>query len=186
MKIRKYIGFFLYQLFRYLPTSFSPVKVGQKQLRGFATRLMLEACGKDVNIERNAVFSTRCTIGDRSGIGVNAVIGETHLGDNVMMGENCRIITQNHRFDDTEIPMNQQGFQEEKPVFIGNDVWIGYNVTILPGVTVGDGAVIGACSVVTRDVRDYDIVAGNPARTIRNRKEDRPHGPSEVEQEGTE
>ena len=180
--IRKYIGYFLYQLLKYLPKSFSHIKVGQKKLRGFAAKLMLEKCGKDVNIERKADFSTKCTIGDHSGIGINAAIGETHIGNNVMMGENCRIITQNHRFDDTDIPMSQQGFQEERPVHIGNDVWIGHNVTILPGVTVGNGVIIGACSVVTHDIKDYDIVAGNPARPIRNRKEKRQHGVSESEQ----
>lgn len=181
MKIKKLIGYVLYQLFQYLPKSCSPIRLGQKQLRGFAARLMLEKCGKDVNIERKAVFSTRCTIGDHSGIGVNAALGETHIGDNVMMGENCRIITRNHRFDETDLPMNRQGFQEEKPVTIGNDVWIGHNVTILPGVTVGDGVVIGACSVVTHDIKDYDIVAGNPARTIRNRKASCQHRASGAE-----
>ncbi len=54
-------------------------------------------------------------------------------------------------------------------VTIGNDVWVGYNVTILSGVTIGDGAAIGACSVVTRNVPPYAIVAGNPAQVIRYR-----------------
>ena len=57
-------------------------------------------------------------------------------------------------------------------VIIGNDVWIGFNATILSGVVVGDGAVIGACSVVTKNVQDYEIVAGNPASPIRRRFSD--------------
>lgn len=57
-------------------------------------------------------------------------------------------------------------------VTIGNDVWIGYRVTILPGVTIGNGAIIGACSVVTRDVEPYAIVGGNPARLIKKRFDD--------------
>ena len=54
-------------------------------------------------------------------------------------------------------------------VVIGNDVWIAYGTTILSGVTIGDGAAIGACSLVTRDVPPYAIVAGNPAQVIRHR-----------------
>jgi|SRR5690625_4693423 len=55
---------------------------------------------------------------------------------------------------------------------IGNDVWIGREATIMPGVTVGDGAVVGAQSVVTKDVGPYEVVAGNPARVIRRRFND--------------
>lgn len=86
------------------------------------------------------------------------------------MGPDCIALTQNHAFDRVDIPMIQQGLQEEKKINIGNDVWIGQRVIILPGVTIGDGAIIGAGSVVTKNVNDYDIVAGNPARVIRNRK----------------
>lgn len=57
-------------------------------------------------------------------------------------------------------------------VTVGNDVWIGANSFILSGVTIGDGAVIGACSVVTKDVEPYTVVAGNPARVIRKRFDD--------------
>jgi len=65
-----------------------------------------------------------------------------------------------------------QGFRERrraKPVIIGNDVWIGHGAVIMPGVKVGDGAVVGANAVVTRDVAAYSIVAGAPARRLRDR-----------------
>lgn len=58
------------------------------------------------------------------------------------------------------------------PVIIGNDVWMGYRVIITSGVTIGDGAVIGAGSVVTKDVEPYTVVAGNPAKPIRKRFDD--------------
>lgn len=60
---------------------------------------------------------------------------------------------------------------EPRKVTIGNDVWIGQRVMIMPGVTIGDGSIVGAASVVTKDVPDYAIVAGNPARIIRYRNQ---------------
>jgi galactoside O-acetyltransferase len=56
-----------------------------------------------------------------------------------------------------------------RPVIIADKAWVGFNVSILKGVTIGEGAVIGACSVVTRDVPPFSVVAGNPARLIRTR-----------------
>lgn len=88
-----------------------------------------------------------------------------------MMGTDVIIITRNHRFDRTDIPMMEQGFEEERPVYIGNDVWIGDRVLILPGVHIGDGSIIAAGAVVTKDVPPYSIVAGVPARKIRDRFE---------------
>lgn len=88
-----------------------------------------------------------------------------------MMGTDVTIITRNHRFDRTDIPMMEQGFEEERPVYIGNDVWIGDRVLILPGVHIGDGSIIAAGAVVTKDVPPYSIVAGVPARKIRDRFE---------------
>ena len=133
---------------------------------------MLENCGKNVNIESSATFSSKVTLGDYSGIGINAKIyGTCHIGRYVMMGTDVTIITRNHRFDRTDIPMMEQGFEEERPVYIGNDVWIGDRALILPGVHVGDGSIIAAGAVVTKDVPPYSIVAGVPARKIRDRFE---------------
>lgn len=133
---------------------------------------MLENCGKNVNIESGAAFSPKVTLGDYSGIGINAKIyGTCHIGRYVMMGTDVTIITRNHRFDRTDIPMMEQGFEEERPVYIGNDVWIGDRALILPGVHIGDGSIIAAGAVVTKDVSPYSIVAGVPARKIRDRFE---------------
>ena len=133
---------------------------------------MLENCGKNVNIESNATFSSKVTLEDYSGIGINAKIyGTCHIGRYVMMGTDVTIITRSHRFDRTDIPMMEQGFGEERPVYIGNDVWIGDRVLILPGVHIGDGSIIAAGAVVTKDVPPYSIVAGVPARKIRDRFE---------------
>ena len=171
MNIKKVLGIILYNcVAKKLPVSYSKIKLFQKQLRGFCGQLMLDECGKNINIEKNAVFSTRCKLGNNSGIGINAFLGVVYIGDNVMMGPDCICYSRNHEFSRIDVPMINQGFQEEKPIIIGNDVWIGGRVTILPGVKIGNGAIIGAGSVVTKNVEDFSIVAGNPAKLIRKRK----------------
>lgn len=166
MKIRKIIGYVIYNGFaKHLPISHSKINVSQKRIRGLCGKLMLEYCGKKVNIEKGAKFSTRVSLGDYSGIGINAKIkGKCTIGKYVMMGPDCTIYTANHEFSDITRPMIEQGFSPEKEVVIGDDVWIGGNVTILPGVKIGSHSIIGACSVVTKDVPEYAIVAGNPAQ----------------------
>ena len=96
------------------------------------------------------------------------------IGKDVMMGPNCIMRTYSHSHDRIDVPMNQQGFEEEQVMHIGDDVWIGTNVIILPGVNVGSHCIIGAGAIVTKDVPDYAIVGGNPARIIRMRNEGRP------------
>lgn len=133
--------------------------------------MILTHCGKNINVERGASFSSKVSLGDNSGIGINASLsGTVTIGKDVMMGPYCTIYSRNHAFSRIDIPMNKQGFQEEKPVCIMDDVWIGGHVIILPGVQIGRGAVVGAGSVVTRNVPDFAIVGGNPARVIRYRK----------------
>ncbi len=159
-----------YLLAKHLPISYSGIKLGQTSLRRVCGKLMLASCGKKVNIEKGAYFSSKVSLGDYSGIGVNAKIhGTCHIGNYVMMGEDCTIITRNHKYDRTDIPMMHQSFEEESPVYIGNDVWIGDRVTILPGVHIGDGSVIGAGAVVTHDIPPYSVAAGVPARVLRSR-----------------
>lgn len=172
MSIKRKIGAVIYHFYaKHLPRSYSGLKLGQVRLRRLCGQMMLDHCGKQVNIERNAFFSHKVSLGDYSGIGVNAKIyGRCKIGDYVMMGEDCTIITRNHRFDRTDIPMMHQAFSEERPVIIGNDVWIGDRVTILPGVQIGDGCIVGAGSVVTHDIPPFVIAAGNPAKVIKYRK----------------
>lgn len=116
-------------------------------------------------LQRGGIF-----IGSGSGLGINcSVHGPLKIGDNVMMGPNVTILTHTHIIDRTDIPMGQQGMRIAE-VVIGNDVWIGMRVIIMPGIKIGDGAVIGAGAVVTKDVPDFAIVGGVPAKIIKYRK----------------
>ena len=96
--------------------------------------------------------------------------GSIHIGDNVLFGPGVCVIASNHGTKSGLAIMYQDDI--DKPITIGNDVWIGYGATIMPGINIGDGAIIGAQSVVTRDVPSYRIVGGNPAQEIRKRFED--------------
>lgn len=90
--------------------------------------------------------------------------GEVTIGDNVMFGPGVHVYTALHPFDHQQ---RLQGLEFVKPVRIGNNVWVCGGVIINPGVTVGNNVIIGSGSVVTRDVPDNVMVAGNPARVIR-------------------
>ena len=172
-KIKRAFGYALYYFFaRHLPCSGLPYSFGAKSMRRFCAKLMLDKCGKNVNIEHNAFFASGngIEIGNNSGLGLNCrVAGPLSVGDDVMMAPNVTIVTQNHEVESTEIPMRLQTAHKKK-VTIGNDVWIGTNVVIMPGITIGNGCIIGAGAVVTKDVPDYAVVGGIPAKIIKFRK----------------
>jgi len=116
-----------------------------------------------------------CYIGERTKIWSAKNI---EIGDRVLIAHNVNIHDQiSHPLDSKERHKDQmhimeKGFQEdhflnEKEILIGDDVWIGFNATILKGVTIGKGAIIGACTLITSDVPEYAVVAGNPARIIK-------------------
>ncbi len=86
------------------------------------------------------------------------------VGDDVQIATAVQIITATHPLDSTE---RLSGWEMGRPVRIGHRAWIGAGAILLPGITVGDDAVVGAGAVVTRDVPPGAVVAGNPARVIR-------------------
>ena len=144
-----------------------------KKLRVFWGKCIIKKCGSDVNIERGAVFTPELSIGNHSGIGIKCeVYGPVTIGENVMMGPEVVIYTQNHSHDRIDVPMIEQGHDEVQSVCIGNDVWIGRRAMIMPGVKVGDGAIIAAGAVVTKDVPEMCIVGGVPARVVKRRLPD--------------
>ncbi len=174
MKITGYLRLIAYYCFaRYLPATDNKFFKFIRPIRGSVARGLFAYAGKNINIEKGASFGdgSQIKIGDNSGIGINCrVTGNVTIGDNVMMGPEVVILTKRHKFDRTDIPMIEQGHDEEKPVTIGNDVWIGTRSIILPGVSIGTGAIIGAGAIVTKDVPEYAIACGNPAQVKKYRK----------------
>lgn len=171
-----------YGLLRHMPASTGLSGSFWKRLRFLCCRRLFLACGDNVNIERGAYFGAGRTIriGDNSGMGINAIVPRgTTIGANVMMGPDVTIIAQNHGFSRVDVPMNVQGFDVERSVTIGDDVWIGTRVIILPGVTVGTGSILGAGAVIAKDVPERAIVVGNPMRVLRFRGEQKTSEPLE-------
>lgn len=141
-----------------------------KGMRRFWAKQMGCKLGKEVNIESGAEFDSRLSVGDRSSVGENSrVLGPVTIGSDVMMGPECVVLTRNHNFSSVDEHMINQGYEDYKPVKIGDDVWIGYWVTILPGVNIGSGSILAAGAVVTSDVEPYSVVGGVPAKLIRKR-----------------
>jgi len=110
------------------------------------------------------------TIGRRSLIGESCILrgqGGITIGDDVYLGTLVQILAVNHVFHDTTRPISMQGITAQG-ISIGDGSWIGSGAIILDGVRIGRNVVVGAGAVVTRDVPDYCIAVGNPARVIRN------------------
>ncbi len=111
--------------------------------------------GYNIEIGNNFYTNHNCVILD---------CAKVTFGDNVFIGPNCGFYTAIHPIDTEE---RNSGIESAKPISIGNNVWIGGNVTVLPGVTIGDNTVIGAGSVVTKNIPPNVVAVGNPCRSIK-------------------
>ena len=138
--------------------------------------------GKGVFIHWNSEIKSRTQIGNYTRINGRISIrgtAEVKIGKYCAIGTNITIISNNHNMNYANVQDALQKnnrfkvFTEEKlGVTLGNNIWIGDNALILAGVCVGDGSVIGAGSIVTKDIKPFSVVAGVPARTIRKRFKD--------------
>jgi acetyltransferase-like isoleucine patch superfamily enzyme len=133
--------------------------------------------GRQTRVGRRSMIYLRdgstLTIGDDTIIGhyANIRVGSIiEIGSHVRFAQFVSVLGDNHRFDRLDIPIAAQGV-EPAPVRIGDDVWLGAGAIVLAGVTIGRGSVVGAGAVVTHDVAEHTIVAGNPARVLRRRGE---------------
>jgi len=114
--------------------------------------------GKNIRLGERVFINAGCRFQDQGGI---------TIGDDCLIGHNAVIATLQH-----DIAPSRRSNLIPSPVVIGRNVWLGANVTVLPGVTIGDDAVIGAGSVVTKDVPARTIAVGSPARVVRSIEDD--------------
>lgn len=145
--------------------------------------ILKSACG---SCEKGVTIGKQCTIsgiknikiGKNSSIGGRALILCTRakliIGNYVMIGPQVTIITGDHKINAigkymADVSDSEKDPENDLPVVIEDDVWIGANSTILKGVTIGEGSVIAAGSVVTKNVTAYTVVGGVPAKIIKNR-----------------
>lgn len=162
------------RLFRILwwSVAFIPVSIGspirRAILRGFGAEVggrTLIGSGVRVAGPGGLVIGSRVTISRGS---LADARGGLIIEDAALVGFESILLSWTHRFDDPTTAILEQGF-EGCPIRVGRSCWLGARSILLPGVTVGEEAIVGAASVVTRDVRSSVIVAGNPARPIRDR-----------------
>lgn len=129
-----------------------------------------EYCHPDVKIYFPVYLEPKSKIRIDAGVSIAPYVqiwshGGVKIGKNTMIASHCIISTSTH--DYTINPMNSKRI--DKAVVIGDNVWFGSGAIVMPGITIGSGAVIGAGAVVTKDVEENAIVAGNPARLLKMR-----------------
>ncbi len=130
---------------------------------------LVDSCGTGLDIRPPVMIE----YGERVSFGANVFIntdfmvigsGRITIGNNVLIGPGARLYTPNHSMD---LELRRAGWELGLPITIEDDVWLGGSVVICPGVTIGARSVVGAGSVVTKDVPPDVVVGGNPARIIR-------------------
>jgi acetyltransferase-like isoleucine patch superfamily enzyme len=132
--------------------------------------------GNNVIISRNCVIQGKTgpvKLGHKVDIGCNVILTSGNgitIGNSVLIAGNCYIGGGRYITDRTDIPMMEQGVYSKGPVVIEDDVWLGAGVTVLDGVKIGRGSVIGAGALVTKDLPEFSVAVGVPAKVVKSRQ----------------
>ncbi len=161
-----------------------PGKITLGHRVGVDDNALLDASGMEsegITIHDEVIVSRNCmvqakigstTIGARTEVGANTIISSisrVEIGKFGLIGPNCLIGGGHYKTDRTDIPMMDMGWASRGPLIIGDDVWLGTGVVVLDGVRIGNGCVVGAGAVVSKDLPDYAVAMGLPARIVRYR-----------------
>ena len=153
---------------------------GLKIIPPFSIRgpIVLEGCsgskiGKGFSCQGGLLISGPVEIGSDVSINYGVFLsagpkGHIVIGNDTLVGPNVIVRSDNHIYSQKEVPIRKQGHSGGK-TSIGNDVWLGAAVAVISGVSIGDGSVIGANSVVSRDIPPYQVAVGIPAVSIKAR-----------------
>ncbi|WP_197706834.1 acyltransferase [Sterolibacterium denitrificans] len=157
----------------HLPHSFWPGGVLFSTLRRYFLIGMGCRVGQECELEPgiDVGFRPDLSIGNHCQINQNTSIKSARIGNDVMIAPGVVLLDRQHNFSRIDIPMTQQGASLRQLTVIGDDVWLGQNVIVMPGITIGSGVIVGAGSVVTRDLPDWSVAVGVPAKVIRYRKD---------------
>lgn len=171
----KKIYLLIYYLFaQYLPMQPFPGFNLFYKFRYFLCKKILFQCGENVIVKNKCYIGdgSKLKVGSNSQLGQNARLGgPITLGDFVMMGPDVVIMGVTHDISDITKPMiDPSNPSLEKPVLIGDNVWIGTRVIIMPGVTIGGNSIVGAGAVVTKSFGPNSIIGGVPAKFIKHRE----------------
>lgn len=148
---------------------FNKLNPSKRNERAELLRKLIPTIGNDPWIESpfNCDYGTNLAIGNHFYSNTNCTLldcAKITIGDNVLFGPNVSLYTPNHAFHAGE---RKDGWEQSLPITIGNNVWLGGSVTVIGGVTIGKNTIIGAGSVVTKDIPADVLAVGNPCKVVR-------------------
>ena len=127
----------------------------------FRYNILETGYGGSLSVEDQVSIHPKCQL--------NAYVSHIHIGAGTMLAPCCALYSYNHGLS-WDQPIRRQALTSRGGIHIGKEAWLGYGCIVLDGVSIGDGAVIGAGSVVNRDIPEYAIAAGSPARVVKHRR----------------